>query len=143
MLVPSLGQRLAVSRDARRLHDIQVVRDAVEQYRLDKGRYPAARQAAGGWDVSSDGDFIPDLVSEGYLTEAVRDPIDDDTYQYRYHVYPRGRFGCVGPDEFYVLGVRTFETAAFAAENTGQFECSGRDWGQEFAYVTGGGASFR
>lgn len=143
VMVPALGQRMAISRDARRLHDLRTVRDAVEQYRLDRGVWPAAdpNTVAGGWDASYDGAFLPALVAEGYLAETVHDPIDDASFHYRYHVYSRGSFGCVGPDDFYVLGIRRFETAEFAAQNPGAFECSGRDWGLEFAYVTGGGAS--
>ena len=142
-IVPALGHRLEAARDARRLQDLQVVRDAIEQYRLDKGVWPAAdpTTVGGGWDASYDGDFIPVLVSEGYLAEPVHDPLDNTRYHYRYHVYRRGRFGCVGPDDFYVLGVRNFETADFAARNPGHFACSGRDWGREFDYVSGGGAS--
>ncbi|HVS19265.1 MAG TPA: prepilin-type N-terminal cleavage/methylation domain-containing protein [Planctomycetota bacterium] len=142
-LVPALGQRMAGTRDARRLHDLHVLRDAIEQYRLDKGVWPAADPVgvAGGWDASYDGEFIPALTSEGYLAEPVHDPLDTQRYHYRYHVYNRGRYGCVGPDDFYVLGIRNFETAEFAAQHPGHFKCSGRDWGLEFAYVTGGGAS--
>jgi len=40
-----------------------------------------------------------------------------------------------------VLGLRAFETADMALKNTGYFQCSARNWGSEFAYVTGGGAS--
>jgi hypothetical protein len=42
-----------------------------------------------------------------------------------------------------VLGVRTFETAEFATKHKGFFKCDERDWGVEFAYVTGGGASWK
>jgi prepilin-type N-terminal cleavage/methylation domain-containing protein len=142
-LVPAVGQRMAGTRDARRLHDLHVVRDAIEQYRLDKGVWPAGDPVtvSGGWDASFDGDFLPVLVTEGYLREQVHDPLDTSRYHYRYHVYSKGSHNCVGPGDFYVLGIRNFETAAFATQNQGQFECSGRDWGLEFDYVTGGGAS--
>lgn len=142
-LVPAMGQRMAGTRDARRLHDLKVLRDAIEQYRLDKGVWPVADTitVAGGWDASYDGNFIPVLVTEGYLNEPVHDPLDTTRYHYRYHVYSQGSSGCVGPGPFYVLGIRNFETSAFAAQNPGYFQCSGRDWGLEFDYVTGGGAS--
>jgi hypothetical protein len=105
---------------------------------------PASENASfNGWDVSHDGDFIPELVLAGYLTEPARDPLDDDLHHYRYFVYPKGAGGCVGPGPFYVLGVKAFESADFAARHPGFFECSGRDWSQEFAYVTGGGASYK
>ena len=142
-LIPRVTNRMAQSRDARRLADLRSIKNAVDQYYIDKGYYPAAQQNAafGGWDVSQDGDFIPDLLSEGYLQAIPKDPLNDDTYQYRYFVYDKGTGGCAGDSKFYVLGLRAFETGDMALKNTGYFQCSGRNWGSEFAYVTGGGAS--
>ncbi len=141
-MIPRFTTRLAATRDARRLADVEAVRDAIERYYRDKGVYPApkANAAAGGWDVSDDGDFIPELVERGYLSAVPKDPVNDDTYHYRYFVYAKGQYGCFGATSFFVLGIRNFETADFAARNKGSFKCSGRDWGNEFAYVTGGGA---
>jgi type II secretion system protein G len=143
-LVPRVTSRLSQSRDARRVADIKTVQDAIEQYLADKHAFPKPRanQAAGDWDISNDGDFIPELVQAGYLREAPTDPINDDTYHYRYFVYPQGTAGCDGAGEFYVLGIKTFENADFAGKNPGYFKCSGRDWTTEFAYVTGGNAAF-
>ena len=142
-LIPRITNRMAQSRDAQRLADIRTIKSAVDQYFVDKGNYPAAHQnsAFGGWDVSQDGDFIPELVAAGYLKSAPRDPLNDDTYQYRYYVYDKGTGGCKGDTRFYVLGLRAFETADTALKNTGYFQCASRNWGTEFAYVTGGGAS--
>lgn len=144
-VAPRVSQRIAAARDARRLQDIHAVRDAIEQYYLDTGAYPAANANAtyGGWDVSHDGNFIAVLTQSGYLREQPVDPLNTDTHHYRYYVYSAGAYSCVGPGPFYVLGVRAFETADAAAKHTGYFECSGRNWNNEFAYVTGGGASFQ
>src|SRR5262249_10467132 len=70
-MIPRFTNRLAARRDARRLSDIQVVRDAIDRYYNDHGAYPPPRAnaAAGGWDVSDDGDFIPDLIEKGYLSD--------------------------------------------------------------------------
>ena len=145
VVVPQVINRQAAARDARRLADLRVVRDAIEQYYLDTGEFPpAARNGAfGGWDVSHDGNFIPTLVDEGYLRQAVNDPLADDTYHYRYYVYGRGSYGCVSDGPYYVLGVRNFEAEKTGQDNPGHFRCTGRDWGNEFDYVTGGGASFQ
>ena len=134
-LIPRVTERMARARDARRL-------SAIEQYYLDHNQYPEANSNPlyGGWDVSHDEDFIRILRDEGYLAEEARDPINDDTYHYRYYFYSRGSYGWKGESEFFVLGVRNFETADFAKHNKGFFKCSGQDWGNEFAYVTGGGA---
>ena len=145
ILVPRVSNRVAAARDAQRIQDIQLVRDAIERYYLAEGEYPSAspNPTCGNWDVSSDGDFIPALVAKGYLKEPAADPLNDDTYQYRYRVYSKGANGCVGETRYYVLGIRNFETARFKADTPGYFKCSGRDWSTQFAYVTGGGASYQ
>ncbi|MBI5361968.1 MAG: prepilin-type N-terminal cleavage/methylation domain-containing protein [Planctomycetes bacterium] len=139
---PRIQNRLAVARDTRRLADIVRVREAIELFHEDNGRWPAADTNAsyGGWDVSHDGGFIGELVRAGYLEGPARDPRNDATYHYRYYVYPVGSYGCASEDPFYVLGVRAFETADFATRNHGVVQCSGRDWSSEFAFVVGGGA---
>ena len=53
---------------------------------------------------------------------------------------PRWGFG---QGQYFVLGIRNFETTDFAKHNKGFFKCSGRDWTNEFAYVTGGGATWK
>src|SRR5262245_21915919 len=87
-LIPRVASRMASARDARRMTDIHAVRDALDQFYLDHGHWPAghANSSYGGWDVSQDGDLIPELVEKGYLSEAPRDPVNDDTYHYRYYV---------------------------------------------------------
>ena len=86
-LIPRITNRMAQSRDAQRLSDIRTIKTAVDQYFIDKGTYPAPHQnsAFGGWDVSQDGDFIPELFAAGYLKSVPHDPLNDDTYQYRYY----------------------------------------------------------
>jgi len=145
VLLPRVERHLALARDARRLEDIKAVRGAIERYYADHGSYPApnANSSFGGWDVSFDGDFVRVLRDGGYLDADAADPKEgdeEDAYHYRYYVYAKGSYGCVGESDYYVLGIRNFESSEFAAANRGYFECSGRDWSNEFAYVTGGGA---
>src|SRR5688572_10270692 len=66
-LVPRVSDRRAVARDSQRLSDIRVLREAIEQYYLDRGAYPpsASEAQADGWDSSSDGSFIPELFKTG------------------------------------------------------------------------------
>jgi len=144
VLVPRVSSHMRAARDARRLADIKMLRAAIEEYYADTGDYPVAgaNSSYGGWDVSHDGGFIDVLQDEGYIDELKTDPVDDVTYHYRYYVYEKGSYGCSG-ERFYVLGIRNFESAAFASRNRGFFKCASRDWGNEFAYVTGGGASFQ
>ncbi len=139
-LVPRVTNRMALSRDMRRLGDMTVLQEAIDKYSADHGHPPVAQQNAsyGEWDVSQDGDFIPELVATGYLKETPRDPLNDETYNYRYFVYERGAAGCQCEGAFYVLGIRTFETIDVALRNHGGFRCEHRNWGDEFAYVIGG-----
>lgn len=142
--LPHLTQHLASARDARRLQDVKNVKQAIDQYFLDHQAYPpVGTSGPGGWDVSTDGDFIPALVQSGYLASVPMDPLNTGNYAYYYYVYPQGSYGCASEGEFYVLGVKSFETADCAARNAGWFQCSGRDWNDTLAYVTGGGASFQ
>jgi type II secretion system protein G len=145
VIVPQVIDRKSAARDARRLADVRTVRDAIEQFYLDNGSFPAPTKNGrfGGWDVSHDGDCIPSLVEEGYLRQPVNDPVGDDTYHYKYYVYAKNSYGCQGPGDYYVLGVTKFESEKTSADNQGYFKCSGRDWSSNFAYVTGGGASFK
>jgi type II secretion system protein G len=145
VMVPRLSERMAKSRDARRLADIKAIKTAIETYYADNGSFPAPDTNAtfGGWDVSHDGNFIVALQEEGYLPEQANDPVGDDRYHYRYYVYSQGSYSCRGTTPFYVLGIRNFETTEFSEPNKGFFKCSGRDWGADFAYVTGGGATFK
>ncbi len=81
------------------------------------------------------------MVKTGYLREQVKDPVNDTTYYYAYNVFKEATSGCKGKGKFYVLGIKKFETATFAAEHPGYFKCAQKDWNTEFEYVTGGGAS--
>ncbi|MCP3917330.1 MAG: prepilin-type N-terminal cleavage/methylation domain-containing protein [bacterium] len=143
VIVPRLSDRQAAARDARRLSDLRTVRDAIEQYYLDKSAWPAAASDASGWDTTHVGNFIHDLVEEGYMREVPRDPVNDATHNYQYAVFAKGTYGCAGSTPFYVLGLSAFELPANAASNPGYFKCSGHDFADDFEYVTGGGASFR
>ena len=145
VVVPQVAHRKSAARDARRLADVEMVRQAIERYHLDLGVYPPASSNSGfgGWDVSHDGNFIPDLVEKGYLRSPVNDPIGDASHHYRYYVYDHASYGCQGDGQFYVLGILRFESAQSEAKYPGSFECSARDWGKEFEYVTGGGTTSR
>lgn len=144
-LIPRVTNHMAESRDARRLNDIQAVRAAIEQYFADHQRYPAgkANSSYGGWDVSNDGDFIPELVQDGYLPEPARDPGDDDLHYYAYYLYDKGTAGCESTGKFYVLGVKAYETSEYATQRKGFLRCASRDWSTELDYVTGGGTSLK
>lgn len=145
MMIPSLSSRAAARRDARRLEDMQRIEGAIARYWTDHGRFPPAHESADddGWDVSTDGDFIPALCAGGYLGEVPSDPRNDAQYQYRYRVFAKGSFGCAADGPTYVLGVRDFETAAGRESQQGGFRCPERDFSREFGWVSGHSAPVR
>ena len=145
MMIPTLNSRAAERRDARRLEDMQRIESAITRYWNDHGRYPSAHESAedDGWDVSTDGDFIPELCAGGYLSEVPADPRNDAQYQYRYRVFPKGSFGSPAQGPLYVLGVRDFETAEAREQPLGGFRCPDRDFTREFGWVSGNSAPVR
>jgi len=140
-MVPRITEGMASSRDALRVEDLRSLQAAIERYYLENGVYPQPQASAafGGWDVSHDGEFLPSLVQAGYLQAGLHDPIDDDTFHYRYYVYAPGQYGCDSDQPYYVLGLRAFETPEYASEKRGRIRCARRDWNQEFALVVGSG----
>ena len=145
MMIPSLNSRAAERRDARRIEDMQRIEGAIARYWTDHGRFPPAHESADddGWDVSTDGDFIPALCEGGYLSETPADPLNDEQYQYRYRVFAKGSFGCPAEGPTYVLGVRDFETLAARDQPQGGFRCAERDFTREFGWVSGNTAPVR
>ena len=140
VVLPEIGERSARQRDAQRLTRLARVRDAIEQFRLDHGRFPAAQGRAdlGGWDVSHDGDFVPELVNAGYLKQRARDPLDDDRHHLLYRLHPAGTFGATAAGPYYVLGLRNYESRHYAHRRPGQLQAGHGDWSGELAWVTGG-----
>lgn len=141
VIAPALAHRDALRRDEQRLALLRRVQDAIERHHLDTGAWPAGDPAtvAGGWDASHDGAFLQVLVARGYLEASVRDPLDDERHHFRYQVFPRGSCACAAAGEFYVLGIRAFETEVFAARRPGGLPCPHRDWSRDMAHVTSGG----
>jgi general secretion pathway protein G len=136
-LAPVVSDRLASTRDARRLTDVKTLVTAVEGYLMDVGKLPDhdAESGYGGWDTTVDGKCLSELLKANYLREPPRDPKNDVRYHYRYYHYPAGYEGFAS--DFYVIGVRTFETEAYRKQR-GHWQGTQRDWTREFAYVTGG-----
>jgi len=149
VLLPRVSTHLRTVRDQRRLSDIKSLQKAIEQYYLDNGDFPVQELGDAGWDESFRGEFIPVLVHEGYLSDFPKDPTNDNQYYYQYRIYnTRAGSGCgsstVGNSSghYYVLRIKAFEDATFAAKYNSTLSCGGTDWSTGFAYVVGGGAKF-
>jgi prepilin-type N-terminal cleavage/methylation domain-containing protein len=88
VILSSLGTARERARDARRLSDMKTIYTALVQYDLDNGFVPYlgsyGENDGGNWDNSNIGEFMAFLVDDGYLPVSVVDPINDDTYHYRY-----------------------------------------------------------
>lgn len=70
------------ARDARRRADLEELRGALENYRLENGTYPES-SAGAGYETSQDGTF-PDNLPSTYTSKKFLDPVNDATYYYRY-----------------------------------------------------------
>lgn len=140
--IPRVSAYQARARDTRRIQDLGNLQEAIESFRLEKGRYPASESEVAGWDSSSDGDLAPELITEGFWRSPPRDPLEDAEHSVRYRVYPRGSHGCFGPASYYVLGVQNLETDWARQRFQSTFVCPSHSWEDELAYSTGGGASF-
>lgn len=141
----NLNKVRAKARDGKRLSDMNAIIKALEMYYDDNEIWPA-RTADGccdGWDqgpCGGDDTFIAGLVG-GYLPEVPVDPSGGsgtDCYGYNYYVYSAGNYGCdFSKGRFYVLGVKDMETSGRPHPQSPGWSCSGRNWQNEFDWVTG------
>jgi prepilin-type N-terminal cleavage/methylation domain-containing protein len=94
IIISSLSSARERARDARRLSDMKTIYTALVQYDLDNG-FIAIPNSYGGhdggnWDNSNEGGFVTFLVDGGYIPVPVVDPINNDTYRYRYRCNSSG-----------------------------------------------------
>lgn len=92
--VVALNSARAKARDARRLADIKAISTALDLYFDDYGDYPPNTEAdVNGCDGSTIGNFIPELVSGGYLKNKIVDPINVFTSsRYSFYIYCHGNY---------------------------------------------------
>ncbi len=102
VILSSLSKARSKARDAKRLADMKAIYDALAMYESDHGYVPItytySGANSGGWDNSVAGDFLPFLVTGGYMSKVPVDPINRDThndsiygsndYFYAYYCYP-------------------------------------------------------
>lgn len=144
MLVPTVSGLTSKARDARRKSDIESIATALEMFRDKYARYPtpgeAGTNACGGWRGSNTNDFMQILITEGFLKKYPADPINTGNgcseYCYSYYRYDAGYCGV--PVAFYVLGARTLETGADPRRANVAGATCGRNWADEFNYLTWG-----
>lgn len=118
------------ARDVKRRADMKVLVKALDLYHDKYGKYPESTNDWQGWDLSlsyngGQEDFIGKLREEKFIDKAVKDPINDTTYHYRYQKYKAGDYGC-GKD-FYILQATNFE---LPTKNNGQGGCADFNWAE-------------
>ncbi|MDF1799127.1 MAG: hypothetical protein P1V81_08125 [Planctomycetota bacterium] len=128
--VPAVDAQAGLSRDAERMRSLQHIDAALRAYHQEKGQLPShvPDSFAGGWETSTDGQFLEELVVTGYLDHPVLDPLNDGDHHLRYACYPAGTEGAEQP--FYVLAVTALESdqVPFAVEA----RQGDRDWAEEY-----------
>ena len=147
-------------RDSRRVADMNAISKALELYKAQNGRYPTVNYTGlggqGGWESSAreaSGQFLHELrsygLSNGTPVDPVNDGVEDFTttarsanhYTYAYYRYPAGNSGCdTAKGPYYVLGFINAESnnGSNTMQGSPGFSCSGRDWANEYDWVTGG-----
>ncbi len=115
-------------RDVKRLADVKVLVKTLDLYHDKYGKYPDSINDWQGWDLSvsyqgGKEDFINKLREENFIDRAIKDPINDVAYHYRYQKYQAGDYGCPAP--FYILQVTNFE---LPTKNNGQGSCPEFNW---------------
>lgn len=111
-------------RDAKRIADMRNIRNALEMYYGDNNRYPTGQSGEtgcipnSGWDCSHlDGgvataNFLPVLVTGGYMSKVPVDPVNNDTYHYSYFRGTGTIYSCPNDGKGkYLIGVTKFESS--------------------------------
>ncbi len=100
-------------RDTKRKADINQIVKALDIYYDRHGKYPESEDDWQGWDMTispsgGSSNFLKPLYDENILIGQIRDPLNNNTYFYRYQKFPYGSNNCLY--EYYVLQIVNFET---------------------------------
>lgn len=162
-----LDRHQKISRDKKRIGDIQKIQIALDKYYEKHGQYPDSpadgpcdKWDVGFWQKDKSDSFLQPLITEKYLTEPLGDPIFYANCKkgYFYHRYPCNNnspqypcYSCEKP--FYILGIKKLETQKIPQisktkdgtirtngsmiNSRANFKCPFRNWQEEFDYVVG------
>ena len=131
----------ARARDGIRADAVQKITKALELYKIDFGRYPAAtaNPGNGGWELSTDatGTFMEALKDNGYLATVPIDPLNDASHAIWYYRYAPGTLSCpTTQGGYYVLRFISFESVANKPADR-SFTCPGGSWGNNSSNPAG------
>jgi prepilin-type N-terminal cleavage/methylation domain-containing protein len=130
------------ARDVSRVSEMQSITKALELYYISHQRYPFPDVDGCGWDIGNA--THPMFFNAGMNSNFAgsKPPVDlwksGECDGYRYFLYPAGSYGCPasrGP--FYVLGVTDMESSGSPYQSSPGWSCPGRNWQDEFDWVTG------
>jgi len=147
-----LDSYLKLSRDQKRIGDMEKIQIALDNFYQKNGHYPDSpidgpcdKWDVGFWQKDKSDSFLQPLVTEGFLKESLGDPIfyANCNKGYFYHRYPCNNnslfypcYACQQP--FYILGIKHMETKkAKELFPSPGFSCPTRNWALEFDYVIG------
>jgi prepilin-type N-terminal cleavage/methylation domain-containing protein len=128
--------------DARRISDANAIVKAIHAYLAENGTLPPFTSVGGSWEQSYTepaGQFMEYLDGYGISGSAPVDPVNNSTYHYRYYRYSAGTNGCdTTRGRYFVFGIYNIESSSGPHPDSPGFSCSGRNWTNEFDWVTGG-----
>lgn len=115
-------------RDIKRRADVKILIKALDLYHDNYGHYPSSIDDWWGWDMTyeykgGELNFLSILKNEGLMDRMVSDPLNNDTFHYRYQKFNKGDYGC--DKSFYILQITNFE---LSTENNGYGQCPSFDW---------------
>ncbi len=143
VLLVSLNTARGKARDVTRLSDMHTLQNALALYMSNKSTYPnSSGTGCGGWEsTGSDpaGKFVVGLIADKDLPIGLKDPntsLENSCGNYAYYFYPANYAGCTSA--FYVIGIRSTDATGVAKYPTSPgWSCPGRNWQNEFSWVTG------
>lgn len=117
-------------RDVKRRADMAILAQALDLYHDKYGKYPDSAEDWQDWDLSfsygnNQAEFLSVLNKEGFLDRAVKDPVNDAAYHYRYEKFKAGKYGCA--NSFYILQAVNFE---LSTKNNGKGGCPELNWAE-------------
>jgi len=114
--------------DIKRRADIKTMVQALDLYHDKYGKYPDSAADWQGWDLSigyqgSKPEFIKELSDNNLIDRQLKDPINNESYHYRYEKFQAGDYGCA--NSFYILQVINFE---LPTRDIGRGDCPELNW---------------
>lgn len=125
-----MNDRWKKMRNIRRNADLQQVIKAIDMYTLENNGNLPANETNYEWDSSFDpansNQTLFKTLREKKLLSTVFDPVNNKDYQYRYHKFQKGEYGC--DRAFAIFQVTSFEGSS---ANIGSGSCPERDFTKE------------